>query len=45
MPSLLVRHATLVVAMDDTDSRWADGGLYVEGNVIRSFEFTVGNFF
>src|SRR5947207_779380 len=35
MPSLLVRHATLLVAMDDADSRWADGGLYVEGNVIR----------
>src|SRR5205809_697743 len=35
MPSLLVRHATLLVAMDDADNRWADGGLYVEGNVIR----------
>src|SRR5919205_536160 len=35
MPSLLVRHATLLVAMDDADSRWADGGLYVEDNVIR----------
>src|SRR5436309_10548273 len=35
MPSLLIRHATLLVAMDDADSRWADGGLYVEGNVIR----------
>src|ERR671933_149376 len=35
MPSLLVRHATLLVAMDDADSRWAGGGLYVEDNVIR----------
>jgi 8-oxoguanine deaminase len=35
MPSLLVRHATLLVSMDDADSRWADGGLYVEDNVIR----------
>src|SRR2546430_1847324 len=35
MPSLLIRHATLLVAMDDADSRWADGGLYVEDNVIR----------
>src|ERR687887_1656419 len=35
MPSLLVRHATLLVAMDDADSRWADGGLYVEDNVIQ----------
>ena len=35
MPSLLVRHATLLVSMDDADSRWADGGLYVEDNLIR----------
>src|SRR5436309_15755432 len=35
MPSLLIRHATLLVAMDDADSRWPDGGLYVEDNVIR----------
>src|SRR5919202_1882850 len=35
MPSLLVRHATLLVSMDDADSCWADGGLYVEDNVIR----------
>src|SRR5919206_918890 len=35
MPSLLVRHATLLVSMDDADSRWAAGGLYVEDNVIR----------
>src|SRR5947208_3025994 len=35
MPSLLVRHPTLLVSMDDADSRWADGGLYVEDNVIR----------
>jgi 8-oxoguanine deaminase len=35
MTSLLVRHAALVVTMDDADTRWADGGIYVEGNVIR----------
>src|ERR671926_508533 len=35
MPSLLIRHATLLVSMDDADNRWADGGLYVEDNLIR----------
>jgi 8-oxoguanine deaminase len=35
MTSLLLRHATLVAAMDDADQRWEDGGLYVEDNVIR----------
>lgn len=35
MPTLLLKHATLLVAMDDTDSRWPDGGVYVEDNVIR----------
>jgi 8-oxoguanine deaminase len=35
MPSLLIRHAALVVAMDDADSRWEDGGVYVVDNVIR----------
>ena len=34
MPSLLVRHAGLLVTMDDADSRWEDGGLYaVDGEV------------
>jgi 8-oxoguanine deaminase len=35
MPSLLIQHAALIVSMDDADTRWTDGGLYVEGNVIR----------
>jgi 8-oxoguanine deaminase len=35
MSSLLVKHATLLVSMDDDDSRWTDGGIYVEENVIR----------
>ncbi|MBF6589569.1 MAG: 8-oxoguanine deaminase [Ktedonobacterales bacterium] len=35
MASLLVRHATHLVAMDDGDARWTDAGLYIEDNVIR----------
>ena len=35
MATLLLKHATLLVAMNDADSRWPDGGLYVEDNVIR----------
>src|SRR5579885_1450967 len=35
MTTLLVRHAALLASMDDADSRWEDGGLYVEDNVIR----------
>jgi 8-oxoguanine deaminase len=35
MSSLLVKHAALLVAMDDTDTRLPGGGLYVEDNVIR----------
>ncbi|HEU5438702.1 MAG TPA: 8-oxoguanine deaminase [Ktedonobacterales bacterium] len=35
MPSLLVKHAALLVAMDDADTRLPDGALYVEDNVIR----------
>jgi 8-oxoguanine deaminase len=35
MSSLLVKHAALLVSMDDNDSRWTDGGIYVEENVIR----------
>lgn len=40
MTSLLLRHAALVVAMDDDDHRWNDGGLYVEDNVIRQIGAT-----
>ena len=35
MASLLVQHATLIVSMDDHDSRWLDGGIYVNNNVIQ----------
>lgn len=35
MPSLLLRHADLLVTMNDADHQWPDGGLYVEDNVIR----------
>jgi 8-oxoguanine deaminase len=34
-PTLLIRHATLLVTLDDADQRWADGGIYVAGNVIQ----------
>ncbi len=35
MTSLLIQHAALIVTMDDADTRWTDGSIYVEGNVIR----------
>jgi 8-oxoguanine deaminase len=35
MATLLIAHATLVAAMDDTDTRIPDGSIYVEDNVIR----------
>jgi 8-oxoguanine deaminase len=35
MGSLLIKNATLVATMDDADTRLADGGLFVEDNVIR----------
>ena len=34
MTSLLVKNATLVVAMDGADQRWSDGGIYVVDNAI-----------
>jgi len=33
--SLLIQHARLVVTMDDADTRFADGDIYIEDNVIR----------
>jgi cytosine/adenosine deaminase-related metal-dependent hydrolase len=33
--SLLVKHAALIVAMDDDDTRWTDGSIYVEDTAIR----------
>jgi cytosine/adenosine deaminase-related metal-dependent hydrolase len=35
MATLLVKDATMLVAMDDAGSSWADGGIFVEDNVIR----------
>lgn len=35
MPTLLIKHATLLATMDDADTRVPDGGLYIEDNVIR----------
>ena len=35
MTSLLIQHAALLVSMDDTDTRWTDGGIYVVENVIQ----------
>ena len=35
MTTLLIQHAALIVSMDDADTRWTDGGIYVEDNVIR----------
>jgi cytosine/adenosine deaminase-related metal-dependent hydrolase len=35
MPTTLVRHARLLATMDEADTRWEDGGLYVMDNVIH----------
>jgi len=35
MPSLLVRHADLLVTMDDAGTTWSDGALSIEDGVIR----------
>ena len=35
MTSLLIRDAAWLIAMDDRDSRWPGGGLYVVDNVIQ----------
>ena len=35
MASLLIQHATQLVSMDDSDTHWTDGGIYVEGNAIQ----------
>ena len=36
MGTLLVRHAALLVTMDDVDAAWEDGGLYASGGVIQA---------
>ena len=35
MPTLLIQHADLLATIDDADTRWEDGGLYIVDNVIR----------
>lgn len=35
MSTLLLKNARLLVSMDDADSVWPDGGIYVEDNVVR----------
>lgn len=35
MPSLLVKNAALLVAMDDADTRWTNGGIFARDNVIE----------
>jgi cytosine/adenosine deaminase-related metal-dependent hydrolase len=35
MATLLLKNAQLLVSMDDEGRVWRDGGIYVEGNVIR----------
>jgi 8-oxoguanine deaminase len=35
MATLLVKHATLLAALDDADTHWADGALFAEDNVIQ----------
>src|SRR5262249_55798101 len=35
MSTLLIQHATLLATMDDADTRWEDGALFVVDNVIQ----------
>ncbi len=35
MATLLLKHATLLVAMDDAGNRWMDGGIYVVDNAVQ----------
>jgi 8-oxoguanine deaminase len=35
MATLLIKHATLLVTMDDADTQWPDGAIYVVDNVIE----------
>ncbi|MFL5704085.1 MAG: 8-oxoguanine deaminase [Ktedonobacteraceae bacterium] len=35
MTSLLIQHATLLVSMDDNDTQWTDGSIYVVDNVVQ----------
>jgi len=40
MTSLLIQRAELLVSMDDTDSRWTNGAIYVVDNVIQQIGTT-----
>lgn len=40
MKSLLVKNADLIVAMDDRDNRWTDGGIYAVDQVIQQIGAT-----
>jgi 8-oxoguanine deaminase len=35
MPTLLIQHAAMLATMDDADTRWEDGALYIVDNVIQ----------
>src|SRR5947209_3779531 len=35
MTSLLIKYADLIISMDDNDTRWTDGGIYVEDCAIQ----------
>lgn len=35
MQSLLIQHAAMIVTMDDQDTHWVDGGIYVEDYAIQ----------
>ena len=35
MTTLLLKHATLLAAMDDAGNAWENAGIYVVDNVIR----------
>jgi 8-oxoguanine deaminase len=35
MSTLLLKHAGMLVTMDDQDNEWQDGGLFVDNNIVR----------
>ena len=35
MSTLLLKHAGMLVTMDDQDNEWQDGGLFVDDNIVR----------
>src|SRR5947209_6514958 len=41
MVSLLIQHATLIVSMDDNDTQWTGGGIYVVDNAISQIGQTM----